>query len=99
MFGEPVFCDNLVGSVGLDRDDNKNLTRRTLFILESVPAAALPRRVDQAFRLPRFLLSDTVRWRTICVRRWSPRLRVTDCLCAQRLFPTRNAHAWCTLRA
>lgn len=40
VFGEPVFCDNVVGNVGLDRDDNKNLTRRMLFILESVPATA-----------------------------------------------------------
>jgi hypothetical protein len=82
VFGEPVFCDNLVGNVGLDRDDNKNLTRRMLFILESVPATAgdvcaaarvrvLRRYLDESikdFRPPRFLLNDTVRyWRTICV--------------------------------
>ena len=82
VFGEPVFCDNLVEKVGLDRDDNKNLTRRMLFILESVPATAgdvyaaarervLPRYLDESikdFRPPRFLLNDTVRyWRTICV--------------------------------
>lgn len=82
VFGEPVFCDDLVGNVGLDRDDNKNLTRRMLFLLESVPATApdvyaaarervLRRYLDESvkdFRPPRFLLNDTVRyWRTICV--------------------------------
>jgi hypothetical protein len=68
VFGAPVFCDNLVENVGLDRDDNKNLTRRMLFILESVPATAgdvyaaarervLGRYLDESikdFRLPRF---------------------------------------------
>jgi hypothetical protein len=82
VFGEPVFSDNLVDNVGLDRDDNKNLTRRMLFILESVSATAehvyaigrervLRRYLDESikdFRPPRFLLNDTVRyWRTICV--------------------------------
>lgn len=82
LFGEPVFCANLVGNIGLDKDDNKNLTRRMLFLLESVPAThrgvyadarerVLRRYLDESiknFRPPRFLLNDTVRyWRTICV--------------------------------
>lgn len=40
IFGEPVSCDRLVEDVGLDRDDNTNLTRRMLFLLESVAATA-----------------------------------------------------------
>lgn len=82
VFGVPVFCDNLVENIGLDRDDNRNLTRRMLFLLESVPGTAdevysaarervLRRYLDESikdFRPPRFLLNDTVRyWRTICV--------------------------------
>jgi hypothetical protein len=39
-FGERVFCDRLVHNIGLDRDDNKNLTRRMLFLLESAPVTA-----------------------------------------------------------
>ena len=82
LFGEPVSCDSLVENIGLDRDDNSNLTRRMLFLLESVPATApavhadarkrvLDRYLDESvkdFRPPRFLLNDTIRyWRTICV--------------------------------
>lgn len=69
-------------NVGLDRDDNTNLTRRMLFLLESVPGTAddvyaaarkrvLRRYLDESvkgFRPPRFLLNDTIRyWRTVTV--------------------------------
>ena len=82
MFGVPVFCDSLVDNIGLDADDNNNLSRRMLFVLESLPATAddvylaakervLRRYLDESikdFRPPRFLLNDTVRyWRTMCV--------------------------------
>jgi hypothetical protein len=82
IFGVPVFCDSLVDNIGLDEDDNNNLSRRMLFLLESVPATAddvylaakervLCRYLDESikdFRPPRFLLNDTVRyWRTMCV--------------------------------
>lgn len=82
IFGEPVFCDELVENIGLDRDDNKNLTSRMLFLLESVAVTAegvyaaarekvLRQYLDESikdFRPPRFFLNDTVRyWRTICV--------------------------------
>lgn len=68
--------------IGLDRDSNKNLTRRMLFLLESVPMTAtevystafgriLTSYLDESvkdFRPPRFLLNDVVRyWRTMCV--------------------------------
>ncbi len=81
-FGEPVFCDRLVEDIGLDRDSNTNLTRRMLFLLESVPLTAaavysggrdriLERYLDESvkdYRPPRFLLNDVVRyWRTVCV--------------------------------
>lgn len=36
-FAAPVFSKRLVQNIGLDRDDNKNLTRRMLFLLESTP--------------------------------------------------------------
>jgi hypothetical protein len=82
VFSNPVFCDTLVDNIGLDRDDNKNLTRRMLLLLESVPVTAehvysaarervLREYLDESikpFRPPRFLLNDTVRyWRTMCV--------------------------------
>lgn len=82
IFGKPVFSRSLVDNVGLDRDDNKNLTRRMLLTLESVPLTAehiyervrekvLARYLGESikdYRPPRFLLNDTVRyWRTICV--------------------------------
>jgi hypothetical protein len=81
-FAAPVFSENLVNLIGLNPDDNENLTRRMLFLLESVPVTGdqvystvreevLTRYLDQSvkpFRPPRFLLNDIVRyWRTICV--------------------------------
>jgi hypothetical protein len=82
IFGAPVFSERLVGDIGLDRDDNKNLTRRMLLILESTAVTGndayelvreelLDRYLDESvkpYRPPRFLLNDVVRyWRTICV--------------------------------
>jgi hypothetical protein len=82
IFGVPVFSDHLVQEIGLDDDDNKNLTRRMLLMLESTAVTGesiygivrdelLDRYLDQsvkAYRPPRFLLNDVVRyWRTICV--------------------------------
>jgi hypothetical protein len=84
VFGERVACDGLVENVGLDRDRNTNLTRRMLFLLESVPATAdgvysaardrvLDRYLDESikhFRPPRFLLNDTIRyWRSPWISR------------------------------
>lgn len=82
IFGTPVFGDVLREKIGLDADDNSNLTRRMLFLFEAVPATAehvfaaartelLARYLDESvkdYRPPRFLLNDTVRyWRTMCV--------------------------------
>lgn len=82
IFGTTVFCDHLVERIGLDGDDNKNLTRRMLLLLESVAvvneAAHLACRervldgyLDESvkdYRPPRFFLNDLIRyWRTICV--------------------------------
>lgn len=82
IFGVPVFSGRLVHDIGLDQDDNSNLTRRMLFLLESAPVTGaeayravreeiLDRYVDdsvKAYRPPRFLLNDVVRyWRTLCV--------------------------------
>ncbi len=82
VFGEVVFCDHLVERIGLDADDNRNLTRRALLLLESQPIAndavggacwerVLDGYLDESikdFRPPRFLLNDLIRyWRTICV--------------------------------
>ncbi len=82
VFGSVVFCDHLVERIGLDADDNKNLTRRMLLLLESVAVAnerahrACRERVlggylDSSlkdYRPPRFFLNDLIRyWRTICV--------------------------------
>jgi hypothetical protein len=81
-FAAPVFSEKLVHHIGLDPDDNKNLTRRMLFLLESVPLTGaevygqvrddlLARYFDESiksYRPARFLLNDVVRyWRTICV--------------------------------
>jgi hypothetical protein len=81
-FAAPVFSEKLVQHIGLDPDDNKNLTRRMLFLLESIPVTGddvywtvreeiLSRYFDDSvkpYRPPRFLLNDVVRyWRTICV--------------------------------
>lgn len=82
VFGTVVFCDHLVDRIGLDRDDNKNLTRRMLLMLESVAVineqahlACRMRVLDgyldysaKDYRPPRFFLNDLIRyWRTICV--------------------------------
>jgi hypothetical protein len=37
IFAAPVYSEKLVRKIGLDDDDNKNLSRRLLFLLESVP--------------------------------------------------------------
>lgn len=81
-FAAPVSSQNLVQNIGLDADDNANLTRRMLFLLESTPVSGddvygrvrseiLDRYLDvsvKPYRPPRFLLNDIVRyWRTICV--------------------------------
>jgi len=81
-FAAPVFSEKLVQHIGLDPDDNKNLTRRMLLLLESVSLTGadvhkrvrdelLGRYFDESikpYRPPRFLLNDVVRyWRTICV--------------------------------
>jgi hypothetical protein len=82
VFGTTVFCDHLVERIGLDGDDNKNLTRRMLLLLESVAVAnetshqscrerVLYGYLDDSvkdYRPPRFFLNDLIRyWRTICV--------------------------------
>jgi hypothetical protein len=80
VFGGAIHCRNL--GIGLDADDNKNLTRRLLLLLESVAVVnesahrhcweqVLDGYLDdsvKAYRPPRFLLNDVIRyWRTICV--------------------------------
>jgi hypothetical protein len=82
LFGEVVFSDFLVKRIGLQEDDNKNLSRRVLLLLESVAALGsesyqkawaevldgylADARKDNS--PPRLLLNDIVRyWRTICV--------------------------------
>jgi hypothetical protein len=82
VFGCAFFCQNLVERIGLDEDDNKNLTRRMLLLLESVAVlnkapldqcwhAVLEGYLDDSvkgYRPPRFLLNDMIRyWRTVCV--------------------------------
>lgn len=82
VFGCTISGQNLVKRIGLDDDDNKNLTRRVLLLLESVPVlnegpvvscwnAVLRGYLDDSvkdYRPPRFLLNDVIRyWRTICV--------------------------------
>jgi hypothetical protein len=82
VFGDAISCNNLVERIGLEADDNKNLTRRLLLLLESVSVLNDPahrtcrRRVLEgylddsvkSYRPPRFLLNDVIRyWRTICV--------------------------------
>lgn len=81
-FASPVRCIPLIEEIGLQEDSNHHLTRRMLFLLESVPLLGdelyhslsdrlLGRYLDQSVkdnRPPRFLLNDVVRyWRTICV--------------------------------
>jgi hypothetical protein len=81
-FGTVAFCEHLVGRIGLDEDDNTNLTRRMLLVLESVPVAGADawqrcwERVIDGYLVdslndrhpPRFFLNDLIRyWRTIGV--------------------------------
>jgi hypothetical protein len=80
--GEVAVGAKLVKEIGLDQDDNENLTQRMLLILESVAASnddvrvtvrgqILDRYLDESikpFHPPRFFLNDVVRyWRTVCV--------------------------------
>lgn len=82
VFGRAASARHLIDRIGLDRDDNKNLTRRILLLLESQPltGAAFYDRVRTELiggyvnewvrdrTVPRFFLNDVVRyWRTICV--------------------------------
>jgi predicted nucleotidyltransferase len=82
IFGIHAFCDDIAERVGLDRDDNTNLTHRVLLMLESVPVTGHDahrrcwerildgylKEVRRDERPPRFFLNDVVRyWRTICV--------------------------------
>lgn len=82
IFGEPVSSRRMVEKIGLEEDSNSNLSRRMLFLLESVYATCpdiyaavreqlLHRYVDESvknYRPPRFLLNDIIRyWRTMCV--------------------------------
>jgi hypothetical protein len=81
-FGTVAFCDNLVTRIGLDEDDNRNVTQRMLLVLESVAVAGEEvhrrcwERVLDGYLAdsvrdrhpPRFFLNDLIRyWRTICV--------------------------------
>jgi hypothetical protein len=82
VFGTYAFCEHLTGRIGLDQDDNANLTRRMLLMLESVPVIGADayrecwEHVLDAYLVdsirdrhpPRFFLNDLIRyWRTICV--------------------------------
>ncbi|HEY3865328.1 MAG TPA: hypothetical protein VGL54_04495, partial [Solirubrobacteraceae bacterium] len=82
IFGAPVSSRLIIENIGLEEDSNNNLSRRMLFLLESVCATGqdiydavrkelLDRYLDQSvkdFRPPRFLLNDVIRyWRTMCV--------------------------------
>jgi hypothetical protein len=82
VFGTYTNREKLITQIGLDRDSNRNLTRRILLLLESLPLtnhayhettrdALLERYVDdfvRDHRVPLFLLNDIVRyWRTVCV--------------------------------
>lgn len=80
LFGVPFEWRPLATKIGLDKDTNRNLTRRMLTLLESVPLTGPARdhcwqaildRYLQGIKNhwpPRFLLNDTIRyWRTICV--------------------------------
>jgi hypothetical protein len=82
VFGKAANPRHLIDRIGLDRDDNRNLTRRILLLLES-QALTGQAAYDQVRReliggyvnewvrdrtVPRFFLNDVVRyWRTICV--------------------------------
>ncbi len=82
LFGATAWLADLVDRIGLDGDTNTNLTRRMLFLLESVAIAGDAAHVrsrtevvatylgahERDYRPPRFLLNDLVRyWRTIAV--------------------------------
>jgi hypothetical protein len=82
LFGALVECRDLVQQIGLSGDDNRNLSRRVLLMLESTPIVGtdiwracwenvLDGYLDEPLRPgspPRFFLNDVVRyWRTICV--------------------------------
>jgi Nucleotidyltransferase domain len=82
IFGKPVALEDLREKIGRDEDTNANLTRRMLFILESVAvcgaevhARARTSLIDgylaanvKDYRPPRFLLNDLGRyWRAIAV--------------------------------
>ena len=82
LFGATAWLTDLADNIGLDGDTNTILTRRMLFLLESVAIAgeqAYDAARDQLlatyltaherdYRPPRFLLNDLVRyWRTIAV--------------------------------
>jgi hypothetical protein len=82
IFGAQAWLEDLRGKIGRDEDTNTNLTRRMLFVLESVPVhgqeayvrarrALLAGYLDanvKHHRPPRFLLNDVIRyWRTIAV--------------------------------
>lgn len=81
-FDDVAYVDHLITRIGRRADDNTNLTRRMLLVLESIAIAggaaheAARRTVIETyvdtrvkdFRPPRFLLNDLMRyWRTICV--------------------------------
>ncbi len=80
-FGDAFDVRKLVEEIGLDGDDNRNITRRQLLLLESVGVtgtlreegfqAVLDRYLQRGikdYHVPRFMLNDLVRyWRTICV--------------------------------
>lgn len=82
LFGATAWLSDLTDRIGLDLDTNTNLTRRMLFLLESVAVAgdhahAAARESllgtylaqhEGDYRPPRFLLNDLIRyWRTIAV--------------------------------
>jgi hypothetical protein len=81
VFGREIECEKLRTKIGLQEDDNMNLTRRALLLLESREVAGsghrqcrdrvLERYLEYGLksnRPPRFLLKDIVRyWRTIAV--------------------------------
>lgn len=82
IFGVHVWLEDLREKIGRDEDSNANLTRRMLFVLESVPVCGntVYQRARSALlegylaanvkdhRPPRFMLNDLIRyWRTIAV--------------------------------
>ncbi len=82
VFGKQVWLGDLRGKIGREEDTNANLTRRMLFMLESVAVCGNEAHVRallsllygyleanvKDYRPPRFLLNDLIRyWRTIAV--------------------------------